>query len=126
MARRFKTGSPRAASACYDAHRHRIVIELTNGFFVGVPIARLREIREAEPEQIADIEVIGKGNILHFEALDADYSVPALVVEAIGQRLAAREFARVAGGSTSDAKAAAARANGKKGGRPRKRAASTE
>jgi hypothetical protein len=48
------------------------------------------------------------------------YSVPALVLDLVGPRLLAREAARAAGQSTSPRKAAAARRNGRKGGRPKR------
>ncbi|PZR07781.1 MAG: DUF2442 domain-containing protein, partial [Azospirillum brasilense] len=52
-------------------------------------------------------------------ALDADLSVPGLLAGLFGTRAF---MARQAGRATSPAKAAAARANGARGGRPRKSA----
>jgi hypothetical protein len=54
---------------------------------------------------------------LHWEALNIDLSLPGLMSGLFGAR---SYLAKVAGSSTSAAKAAAARANGAKGGRPRK------
>ena len=59
--------------------------------------------------------LIGYG--LHWPQLDEDYSVPGLMNGVFG---AAKWLAARAGRGTSEAKAAAARANGAKGGRPRK------
>lgn len=68
-------------------------------------------------------EVDGVGLNLHWPALDVDLSVPALVAGIFGTRQwMARELARIAGSAHSPAKAAAARANGARGGRPRKSA----
>jgi hypothetical protein len=53
--------------------------------------------------------------------LDVDIYVPGLVGVAFGKRLFAAATGRTGGSRTSKAKAAAARANGAKGGRPRKR-----
>ncbi len=53
---------------------------------------------------------------LHWEALDVDLSVPALMAESFGTKTWMRELARRAG----SVKAAAARVNGAKGGRPKK------
>jgi hypothetical protein len=53
---------------------------------------------------------------LHWEALDVDLSIPGLIAGIFGTR---SYMARRAGQATSPAKAAAARANGAKGGRPR-------
>lgn len=99
------------------------MLTLTNGVLFGIPLERLVEIAGAPDAMLREVELLGAGNVLHWERLDADYSVPALLVDAIGREHAAREFARKGGRSTTEAKAAAARANGAKGGRPRKRSA---
>jgi hypothetical protein len=111
-----------ATSARFDRVTRRVVIELSNGYAMSVPIISLPELRVASDSQLAQVDVLGAGGILHWDALDADYSIPALILGAIGKGTAARELARIAGSATSEAKAAAARANGAKGGRPRKSA----
>ena len=57
---------------------------------------------------------------LHWEKLDADLSIPARVVGIFGSQSWMRELARRGGAATSVNKAAAARANGTKGGPPQK------
>lgn len=57
---------------------------------------------------------------LHWEALDVDLSIPTLMAGSFGTKAWMRELARRAGSVTSPAKAAAARVNGAKGGRPTK------
>jgi hypothetical protein len=70
---------------------------------------------------LAGVKVDGLGFNLNFPAIDVDLYVPALVSGIFGTRAwMARELARIAGSKTSAAKALAARANGAKGGRPRK------
>ena len=59
----------------------------------------------------------GAGYGLHWEALDTDLSLPGLLSGLLGTQA---YMARRAGRATSFAKAAAAKANGAKGGRPRK------
>ena len=118
-----KTAAPResrATSAHYDAAGSRIIVELTTGYLLGIPLTQFPEISDASPTDLSAVEVLGAGNILHWESLDADYSVPALIGAAVGRTRAAREFARLGGQARTYAKAAAARANGRKGGRPRK------
>ena len=110
---------PRAEAARYDAKSGRIIIELRNGATFAFP-ARLAEgLADASPEALSDIEILGHGHGLHWEKLDVDYSVPGLVAGIFGT---ARWMAARAGRTTSPAKAAAARQNGAKGGRPRKAA----
>ena len=118
MARR--TREPHATSAWYDAADARVVMELAGGYRVDIPIARLKEIAGAHRDDLEPVELLGGGNVLHWDRLDADYSVPALILEMIGRPLLAREAARAAGKAKSPLKAAAARKNGKKGGRPRR------
>jgi hypothetical protein len=112
----------RAVNAHYDRASRRVVIELINGIQLSIPLHRLREIESAGQNELEAVEVIGAGSVLHWESLDADYGVPALILSAIGKSAVAREFARAGGSATTKAKAAAARANGAKGGRPRKSA----
>lgn len=107
-----------ARSARYDKHNHRILLELTNGYLLGIPVSTLPPLASATPKQLSEVETSGMD--LTFPALDADYSVPALVLSWMNARQATRELARVAGRVRSPAKARAARANGAKGGRPRR------
>ena len=74
-------------------------------------------LASATPRQLAEVET--GGDDLTFPSLDADYSIPGSVLSWMNAAQAASELARVAGKSGSPAKARAARANGKKGGRPR-------
>ena len=112
---------PRASAARYDAASGRIVVELVNGCGYAFPAALVEDLQSARAEDLAGVEVDGLGFNLHFPALDADLYVPALVSGIFGtQRWMTRELARIAGRRTSPAKASAARANGAKGGRPRK------
>jgi len=117
--REMLKSEPRAAAVRYDAKSGRIIIDLTNGATFRFP-ARLAEgLADADPGDLADIEVSPVGLGLHWPKLDVDYSVPGLVAGVFGTR---RWMAARAGRTTSPAKAAAARANGAKGGRPRKAA----
>jgi hypothetical protein len=61
------------------------------------------------------------GTGLHWPQLDADLSVQALLEGVFGSRAWRRAHAARAGSVKSEAKALAARANGAKGGRPKKR-----
>ncbi len=75
------------------------------------------DLIRASDAGLAEIEDSPIGYGLHWPQLDEDYPVPDPMngVLGIAKWLAAR-----AGGGTSEAKAAAARANGAKGRRPRK------
>jgi hypothetical protein len=107
---------PRAASARYDRPTGRVVVELTNGATFAFPAALVGELEAASPDQLAQVEILGIGHSLHWEALDVDLTVPGLLAGVFGTQ---SHLARKAGQTTSPAKAAAARNNGAKGGRPR-------
>ena len=96
------------------------MVELTNGFVFGFPTGSIPELAKASRSVLASVEVSPSGSGLHWETLDVDLSVPGLLLSSIGRSDKVKELARVAGRTTSPAKAAAARKNGAKGGRPRK------
>lgn len=110
---------PRAATARYDAEIGRVVVELTNGCTFAFPPRLAQGLETATEEQLVQVELLGAGYGLHWEALDADLSIPGLLAGLFGTKT---YMARHAGQVKSPAKAAAARANGAKGGRPRKMA----
>ena len=111
---------PRALSARYDAKSGRIVVELSNGATYAFPASLGQDLEAATEAQLAEVELNGAGFGLHWESLDVDLSIAGLLSGRFGNRAWMSELARRAGSITSPAKAAAARANGAKGGRPRK------
>lgn len=110
----------RAQAARYDRESGRVVIDLVNGCIYAFPVHLVQDLQGAGADDLAHIEVDGLGFDLHWPALDIDLYVPALVAGIFGTReWMTKELARRAGQAKSPAKAAAARANGSKGGRPR-------
>ena len=114
---RAQMTEPRAATARYDRQLDRVIVDLTNGCTFAFPPRMAQGLEQADPDQLADVEVLGMGYGLHWEAMDVDLSIPGLMAGIFGTKA---YMARRAGQATSPAKAAAARANGAKGGRPRK------
>lgn len=110
---------PRAASVRYDGKLGRVIVELKNGCTFSFPPHLAQGLETATEAQLAQVEILGGGYGLHWEALDADLSVSGLLAGLFGTK---SHMARLAGRAKSPAKAAAARANGAKGGRPRKSA----
>ncbi len=115
----LRATEPRAVKARYDRTKGRIVVDLTNGCTFAFPARVAHGLEAATEDQLAAVEILGNGYGLHWEALDVDISVPGLLAGIFGTRA---YMARLAGRTKSPAKAAAARANGAKGGRPRKAA----
>ena len=108
---------PRAVAARYDAKAQRIVVDLTSGATFAFPLALVQGLCDASPEDLAEIELSPSGFGLHWPRLDEVYRVSGLMNGIFGT---AKWLAARAGRGASAAKAAAARANGAKGGRPRK------
>lgn len=115
-----RTG-PIAVAARYDRGRRRVVISLNNGFEVAFPPHAAEGLAKATSAQLAQIEVTPSGLGLHWPKLDADLYLPSLFAGILGsKRWIAAELGTVGGRARSPAKAAAARENGKRGGRPPK------
>jgi len=108
---------PRGAAARYDRQVGRVIVELTNGCTFAFPPRLAQGLEDASEDQLAQVEILGAGYGLHWETLDADLSISGLLAGLFGTRA---YMAMCAGQATSPAKAAAARTNGAKGGRPRK------
>ena len=113
---------PRAASARYDECADKLVVELRNGVELRIPTRMLQGVAGASAEQIATVEVTPSGYGLHWAALDADLSIPGLAAGIFGSEQWMSELARQMGRSKSARKTSSSRANGAKGGRPRKMA----
>ena len=115
---------PRAVSARYDRERRQIVIRLSSKLTVGFSPRDAQGLAHAKSSQLEEIEISPSGFGIHFPKLDADLYLPSLLEGFLGSRkwIAAR-LGQAGGRSRSKAKKAASQANGRLGGRPRKKAA---
>ena len=111
---------PRAESVQYNQSEDLIVIKLKNGAIFCFPPRLAQGLESASPEQLADVWLPPSGNSVHWESLDVDFGIPELVAGIFGTKYWMAELGRKGGEATSSAKSAAARKNGKKGGRPKK------
>ena len=113
----IRESEPRAKAARFDRQLGRVIVDLTNGCAFAFPPRLAQGLENASDDELEKLEILGAGYGLHWEALDVDLSIPGLLAGVFGTRA---YMARRAGQTKSPAKAAAARANGAKGGRPRK------
>ena len=111
----------RAIAAIYDPETKMIVVHLKNGSFFGFPPDLAQGLRGASADELAEVKATPSGEALHWETLDLDLRVAALLGGMFGTRSWMKEMGRIGGGSRSVAKADAARRNGLKGGRPPKK-----
>ena len=117
--RRAAKTEPRAARATYLARGGRAADRADQRRGDHRPGQADPGLKGASPSEVGAVEVLGRGGGLHWERLDLDLSVPALVSSVFAGREWMAELGRVGGRRSSAAKAAAARRNGHKGGRPR-------
>lgn len=121
---RRKSNEPFAVEARYDRRQQRIVVQLNTGLVVMFAPEMIEGLHDPKPRHLQDIEISPSGFGLHFPDLDADIYLPGLLSGDFGsRRWMAAQLGQRGGSARSQAKAAAARSNGKLGGRPRKREA---
>jgi len=113
--------TPIATDARYDRSTDRVVIGLSSGIELGFRPRHVQGIEHAKPYQLAKIEITPSGLGIHFPKLDADIYLPALLEGFLGSKSwIAAEMGKIGGKASTKAKSAAARRNGKLGGRPKK------
>lgn len=107
--------------ARYDSAQDAIDLRFRSGGSMTIPRDIVPGLDDAPASGLGAIDISPAGDALSWPSLDVDVYVPGLVARAFGTRLFARATGQQGGQRRSKAKAAAARANGAKGGRPRKR-----
>lgn len=98
-----------------------LILKLSDGHRNVIPREELQGLQSATKEQIARVEILGSGTGLHWPALNVDFYVPSLLRRVYGNKKWMAEIGRSGGSVKSAAKKRAARANGLKGGRPRRK-----
>ncbi|HWZ42962.1 MAG TPA: DUF2442 domain-containing protein [Candidatus Saccharimonadales bacterium] len=120
QARQFEADDRRVRRATYEKSGDRVCLFLANDVIVTIPRKQLQGLENAVPPQLSRIEVLGSGTGLHWPQLDVSHYVPGLLNNILGTSQWMAHLGRMGGVSKSGAKRTAARANGRKGGRPRK------
>jgi hypothetical protein len=119
--RELRAAVPRAVNARYDRRRRRILIHFSTGLDVSFSPRDAQGLENATAAQLAKIEISPSGFGIHFPRIDADLYLPALLLGFLGSRnWMAGRLGAAGGKSRSAAKVAAAKRNGRRGGRPRK------
>jgi hypothetical protein len=98
-----------------------LILKLSDGHRHVIPREELQGLQSATKEQLGRVEILGGGTGLHWPDLDADFYVPGLLRGVYGNKKWMAEIGRSGGSVRSAAKKRAARANGVKGGRPRRK-----
>jgi hypothetical protein len=114
---------PQVIAARYDRRRNRVVLSLDNRVELAFPPDLAEGLDKASGLDLGNIEITPTGLGLHWPNLDADLWLPGLLNGVFGSpRWMAGLMGRKGGRARTDAKVAAARTNGRRGGRPRKEA----
>jgi Protein of unknown function (DUF2442) len=108
--------------AHYDSESDAVVLLFQGGGSMTIPRHAIPGLERQPASALESMRVSPAGDALLWPAIDADVYVPGLVERAFGNRLFAAAVGRRGGQQRTKAKRAAARRNGAKGGRPRKRA----
>jgi len=112
---------PRAVAAHYDRRSGRIVIHLSSKLDVSFSPHDAQGLENAKPSELDVIEISPSGFGIHFPKLDADLYLPSLLEGFLGsKKWMASRLGQMGGKSRSVAKRAASKANGRRGGRPKK------
>ena len=116
-----KTAFPAAVAVRFDRRTARLVISLSSGVDISFSPKQAQGLEAATPADLANAQISPSGLGVHFPKLDADIYIPALLEGFLGsRRWMAAQNGRVGGKASSEAKSLAARANGLRGGRPKK------
>ena len=111
---------PLATSIRFDKRTRRVILELNKGSTLSIPVALLQGLQDASLKDLANVEILSPGSEIEWPTLDQQFSVTGLLSGVFGNKAWMAELGRRAAVTRPKAKAKAARANGKKGSRPRK------
>ncbi len=109
---------PRAIEVTFDDGR--FTLHFTNGASFSFLARSVEAIATLPIEVLATVELTPSGKGLRWDEPDIDLSIQGLLLGIFGSNVWMKEIASKGGSSTSEKKKAASRANGKKGGRPKK------
>jgi hypothetical protein len=108
-------------SVRYDVRTDSLRLSLSSGVRVSIPRAQIPPLADANREQLAAVYAGNGGATISQDDLDVDVFVPGLLDRLFGRTIRGN-LGRRAGSVSTIAKAHAARKNGLKGGRPKKKA----
>jgi hypothetical protein len=116
---------PRALTVEHIRRLNLLIVGLSNGRRLVLPIEDLQGLGRATHKQIQNCELLGHGTGISFPEIDVDLHVPALIEGVYGNRRWMAELGKKGGRAKTEAKRLAAQANGAKGGRPKRAVAAS-
>ena len=109
---------PRANKVLFDDGR--FTLYFTNGASFSFLAESVEAIATLPTEILATVELTPSSKGLRWDEPDIDLSIQGLLLGIFGSNIWMKQIASKGGSSTSEKKKAASRANGMKGGRPKK------
>ncbi|MDQ2992868.1 MAG: DUF2442 domain-containing protein [Candidatus Eremiobacteraeota bacterium] len=119
-ARDREKSATKIRAAHYDVNGDVLVVKLSTGATLVVPRATIPGFAKVAPKALADIAINPGAESLWSDRVDDGVLLEQLLEIVVGADLLKTLGGRISGRQRSDAKTAAARVNGAKGGRPRK------
>ena len=96
-----------------------VILNFSDGLMITFPTSLIKELREASASDILKGYLTASGDAIHWDDLDAHYTVVGLLAGRFGTQAWMKEIGKMGGSQRTPAKSAASRINGLKGGRPR-------
>jgi Protein of unknown function (DUF2442) len=115
---------PRVVALDYapGAELDLLILKLSGGRRLVIPREDLQGLQGASSKQIRKVEILGDGTGLHWPELNVDHYLPSLLRHVYGTKRWMAEIGRTGGLARTALKRRASRANGLKGGRPKRNA----
>jgi hypothetical protein len=111
---------PTVLMAHYEPRLGQVIITLNTGFQFLLDPAKMKGLRGASRAALKDIEITGPGLGIYFPKLDVDVYIPSFLDGLSSTKSAAAQLGKAGGSAKTKEKAAAARDNGRLGGRPKR------
>jgi hypothetical protein len=112
--------APHAEFVDIDNAQRLMIIRMSNGRRVVIPLEDLQGLADATPEQLEQWEMLGLGSGMDWPDLNVSFSIEGLLQGSYGNQLWMQKLRQKGGAARSEVKQKASRANGTKGGRPKK------
>jgi hypothetical protein len=110
---------PLARTVKYVADHDLLMIGLSDGRRLILPLEDLPELKGLTKKQFENYELLGRGIAIHFPDIDVALPINGILDGTYGHRRWMAEMGAKGGQAKTKAKTEAARRNGAKGGRPR-------
>jgi hypothetical protein len=101
-----------------------LIIGLSNGRRIALPIEEVPELSKATKKALQNCELVGRGTAINFPDIDVALPIDGIIEGVYGKSRWMAELGQKGGSAKTEAEWQASRANVKKGGRPKKVVAS--